>query len=152
MNFHAKVNKRKELEKGRVRLPIANSSMPNFHWSVFSMDQLISLSPKRLNRSSRNIFFFATLIKSGGDFLLCLRSSAFQSSFHQGCRSLAPLCSKLQRAKAASRELLRWKTCCVDYCKSSSDISSRRHASKTSSVSLSKLKVQKLSLLYYRVT
>ena len=98
------------------------------------------------------ISFFATLIKSGGDFLLCLRSSAFQSSFHQGCRSLAPLCSKLQRAKATSRELLRWKTCCVDCCKSSSDISSRRHASKTSSVSLSKLKVQKLSLLYYRVT
>ena len=56
VNFHAKMNKRKELEKGRVRLPIANSSMPNFHWSVFSMDQLISLSPKRLNRS-RNIFF-----------------------------------------------------------------------------------------------
>ena len=80
-------------------------------------------------------------------FFFVSEARPFNQVFIKDADLLAPLCSKLQRAKATSRELLRWKTCCVDCCKSSSDISSRRHASKTSSVSLSKLKVQKLSLL-----
>ena len=31
LNFHAKMNKELEKNEGRVRLPIANSGMSNFH-------------------------------------------------------------------------------------------------------------------------